>query len=350
MITQKNIRSASELKKELPLLEKQQAFIQHTRKSINQILNGQDSRLLLIVGPCSIHNTESAVEYAEKLGNLSMEVSDTFLIVMRTYFEKPRTTSGWKGLLYDPGLDGSYDIEKGLYKCRKLLIDLNNLHIPTATEFLDPSAPSYFSDLISWGCIGARTAESQTHRQLASNLELPISFKNNTSGNVEIAINGILSAAISHTCIGVNEEGRTSIIKTKGNPSCHLTLRGSDLKPNYDPESICLSLELLEKAKLPKRLIVDCSHGNSGRDPLQQCNVFQSVIHQIIEGNRNIKGLILESDINSGNQVIPADLSTLQYGVSLTDACLDFKTTETLIRWAFERLKKNESLLIKADL
>jgi 3-deoxy-7-phosphoheptulonate synthase len=349
VISQKVIPTAAALKTTCVLTPNGHAFIENTRKSITHILNGDDKRLLLIVGPCSIHSMQSSLEYAKNLKQLSDEVSDTFLILMRTYFEKPRTTSGWKGFLYDPDMDGSYDIEKGLTNCRKFLIELNNLEIPVATEFLDPLAANYFSDLISWGCIGARTAESQTHRQLASNLDLPISFKNNTSGNVDIAINGILTASIPHTCLSVNEEGLNSIIKTKGNPTCHLTLRGGDNKPNYDPESIDLALKLLEKAHLPKRLLVDCSHGNSARNHLEQCNVFQSVMHQIVEGNHNIKGLILESDIHSGNQTIPSDLSTLQYGVSVTDACLDFKTTATLIKWAFERLKKNETLVTKAN-
>jgi len=344
MTSQKQIRSPFELKNKLPSCDNLDKFIQNSRNQISDILNGVDPRILLIVGPCSIHNRDAAIEYAKKLYTLSSKVKDTFLILMRVYFEKPRTTSGWKGLVYDPHMDGTFDIEEGLCQSRKLLIDLNELNVPTATEFLDPSVHHYISDLISWGCIGARTAESQTHRQLASSLDLPISFKNSTSGNIEPAINGILSASLPHAFLGTNEQGLISIIKTKGNPRCHITLRGSDKKSNYDPESICNTLNSLEKANLPKRLLVDCSHGNSGRNPHQQCTVFQSIIHQIIEGNRNIKGLILESELYSGNQAIPLDLSNLIYGVSVTDPCIDFKTTETLIEWAFERLQKNETL------
>ena len=350
VISQKKIRSPFELKEQLPSCDNLNQFIQKSRDQINDILNGIDPRILLIIGPCSIHNTQAAIDYAKKLSILSNKVKDRFLIVMRVYFEKPRTTSGWKGLVYDPHMDGTFDIEAGLYRSRKLLIDLNELKIPTATEFLDPSVQNYLSDLISWGCIGARTAESQTHRQLASNLELPMSFKNSTSGSVEPAINGILSASLPHTFLGTNEHGLISIIKTKGNPHCHITLRGSDEKSNYDPESICKALEKLERANLKKRLLVDCSHGNSNRNPHQQCTVFQSIIHQIIEGNKNIRGMILESELYSGNQAIPADLSKLQYGVSVTDPCIDFKTTETLIEWAFERLQKNETLTNKVTL
>jgi len=341
---QKKIFSPLELKKRLLANEDQNETILSFQNQIHRILNGHDPRILLIVGPCSIHNPDSAIEYATKLQALGVEVSDTFFIVMRTYFEKPRTINGWKGFLYDPHLNGTYDIETGLYRSRKLLLDLCSLKMATATEFLDPSTSDYISDLISWGCIGARTAESQIHRQLASKLNLPISFKNSTSGHVETAINGILVAKQAHTYLGINQAGCLSSIVTSGNSSCHLTLRGGNNKTNYDPESIFKALNRLEKANLPKRLLVDCSHGNSNRNPSNQSVVFQSIIHQIIEGNRNIKGMILESELKSGCQSIPDDLTNLQYGVSVTDACIDFKTTETLIRWAAEKLKKNETL------
>lgn len=333
-----------ELKKNLPLNQIQEKFIADSRLTIQNILKGVDPRILLIVGPCSIHHLKSSFDYAKRLKVLSDEVSSHFFVVMRTYFEKPRTASGWKGYLYDPKLDESYDIVAGLKNSRKLLIDLSNLKIPAAMEFLEPSTPSYLSDLISWGCIGARTSESQTHRQMASNLDMPVSFKNSTSGSIDVAINGILSAAISHTYIGMCDNGFLSVVKTKGNPSCHLTLRGSDSKPNYDPESIGFSLKALKKANLLENLIIDCSHGNSERDFLKQPNVFQSVIHQIIEGNSNIKGIILESELFAGNQPILKDVSQMKYGVSVTDACIDFVTTETLIKWAFEKFKKNETL------
>ena len=348
MTGEKKILSPCELKARLPANEDQNETVLSFQNQIHRILNGLDPRILLIVGPCSIHNPDSAIEYATKLKDLQIEVSDSFFIVMRTYFEKPRTVNGWKGFLYDPHLNGTYAIENGLYRSRKLLLDLCALKVATATEFLDPSTSDYISDLISWGCIGARTAESQIHRQLASKLNLPISFKNSTSGHVEAAINGILVAKQPHTYLGTNEDGYLAAIKTMGNPSCHLTLRGGNNKTNYDPESISKALNRLEKAKLPKRLLVDCSHGNSNRNPCNQSVVFQSIIHQIIEGNKNIKGMILESELESGCQQIPDDLANLQYGVSVTDACIDFKTTETLILWAYEKLKKNETLSFKS--
>lgn len=344
MAGEKKILSPFELKNRLLATEDQNETVLSFQNQIHGILNGLDPRILLIVGPCSIHNPDSAVEYAIKLQALQKDVSDTFFIVMRTYFEKPRTINGWKGFLYDPQLNGSYDIETGLYRSRKLLLDLCSLKMATATEFLDPSTADYISDLISWGCIGARTAESQIHRLLASKLNIPISFKNSTSGHVEAAINGILVAKQPHTYLGTNHDGCLSAIKTTGNSSCHLTLRGGNNKTNYDPESIFKALKRLEKANLPKRLLVDCSHGNSNRNPCNQSVVFQSIIHQIIEGNKNIKGMILESELESGSQEIPDDLTTLKYGVSVTDPCIDFKTTETLILWAYEKLKKNETL------
>lgn len=337
----------SELKLKIPASHETLTFIENSRTQITRILNGDDPRVLLIVGPCSIHNSQAGIEYAKKLQALSEDVSSLFFIVMRTYFEKPRTTYGWKGMIYDPHLDGSNDIEYGIIESRKLLMSLSQLKLPAATEFLDPAISLYLKDLISWGCIGARTSESQIHRQLASSLDLPLSFKNGTSGNVDIAINGILSAAQPHTYPGINEQGQMALIQTEGNSNCHITLRGSDFKSNYDPESICLTLESLEKANLPKRLLIDCSHGNSKPNYLEQCSVFQSVIHQMIEGNRNIRGMILESELSADNQQLPKGDAKPLYGVSITDPCIDFKTTETLIRWAFEKLQKNETLLCK---
>lgn len=341
----KKILSPLELKNQLPLNLCQKETILNFQNQIHQILKGEDPRILLIVGPCSIHRTDASLEYAEKMKILADDVADTCLIVMRTYFEKPRTGAGWKGFLYDPYLDGSYDIETGLYRSRKLLLDLCDLGVPAATEFLDPCTADYISDLISWGCIGARTAESQIHRQLASKFTLPISFKNSTSGDIEAAINGILVAAKPHTYLGNQENGFLSTIKTEGNSSCHLTLRGGFETTNYDPESISKALDSLQKADLPKCVLIDCSHGNSNRNPLQQAVVFQSIIHQIIEGNKSIKGMILESELNGGNQPIPEDLATLHYGISVTDPCMDFTTTANLIRWAHEQLLKEKNLV-----
>jgi 3-deoxy-7-phosphoheptulonate synthase len=324
---------------ELPISTAQQQFIEKTRHEIKQIIEGKDPRLLLIVGPCSIHDTIAAKEYARKLHALAQSVSDTFLIVMRVYFEKPRTTLGWKGFLYDPWLDGSHDIPSGIRMTRRLLLDLAELEIPTAAEFLDISSAYYFGDLLSWGCIGARTAASQTHRQVASGLSMPVAFKNSTDGNVDIAINGVINASSPHTFIGMNAHGRLSTVHTSGNTHGHIVLRGGESKPNYDPESISYTLERLQKANLPACLLIDCAHDNSSRKHEQQALVFQSIINQIVEGNREIRGALLESHLFSGNQPM-TNASQLKYAVSLTDPCLNWETTEHLIRWGGSMLKK----------
>lgn len=328
--------SPSDLKHELPNTPAISTFVEESRQAVKNILEGKDPRYLLIVGPCSIHDPQAAKEYAQKIHQLSLTVSDTFLIIMRAYFEKPRTSLGWKGMLYDPYLDGSNDIATGMRWTRQLLLDLAEMQVPTATEFLDPATPSYIGDLISWACIGARTTSSQTHRQVASGLSIPIAFKNSTDGNVDTAINGVLSAASPHTYIGINQQGGAAIVHTKGNPHCHITLRGAECGPNYDPQSINQAIEKLDKANLPKHLLVDCSHDNSNRKHEQQAVVFQSIIHQIMEGNKNIRGALIESHINAGNQ--PLDYQNLKHGVSLTDPCLDWSTTESLIKWAHTKL------------
>lgn len=332
--------SPDELMQELPLQIAQRNFIEKTRKEIRAILNGEDPRLLLIIGPCSIHDITAAKEYATKLRTLAASVSDTFLVIMRTYFEKPRTLLGWKGLLCDPQLDGSYDIHSGLRLCRQLLLDLTTLEIPAATEFLELTSTSYLGDLISWGCIGARTASSQSHRQMASGLPMPIAIKNNTDGNIEIAIHGIINAATPQTFVGINGSGRASLIRTRGNPDSHIALRGGTNKPNYDPQSISHALNLLRNNQLSQRLIIDCSHDNSFKTYEQQPMVFQSVIGQVVEGNQNIRGLILESHLFAGNQPLSADPSLLKYAVSVTDPCVDWETTERLVLWANGILKK----------
>jgi 3-deoxy-7-phosphoheptulonate synthase len=335
------------LKREFPTTEAQQNFVNQSRAQVKNILDGTDPRILLIVGPCSIHDLSAAREYALKLSQLSKSVSDTFLLVMRCYMEKPRTALGWKGMLYDPHLDGSNDINTGLRWSRELLMTLANLQVPVGTEFLDPLAAAYLEDLISWGCIGARTTSSQTHRQIASGLEIPIAFKNNTDGNYEVAIGGILSAAHPQTYIGINNDGQAAILHTKGNSDCHIALRGGESKTNYDPESIEEVLKRLAHFSLPSRLIIDCSHDNSRRKHQQQSVVFQSVIGQIVEGHANIRGLILESHLFEGNQSFTTDRSQLQYAVSLTDPCLDWETTEKLIRWAQTKLNSKEAINIQ---
>jgi len=328
------------LKQEIPLSAQQHAFIIESRRQIEKILRGEDKRLLLIVGPCSIHNINGAKEYAEKLHALAKDVSEPFLLIMRAYFEKPRTSKGWKGLLYDPHLNDTQDMATGLRHSREVLLALADFKIPAATEFLDPATPNYIGDLISWSCIGARTAESQVHRQFASGLPMPVAFKNSTSGNVDVAINGVLSAKTPHAFFGIDESGHISIVRTKGNPHAHIVLRGGESHPNYDPDSIAKVLEKLQKNQLAKNIIVDCSHDNSRRDHEKQMTVFQSIIEQSSQGNDAIKGLILESNLSAGCQPIHADKSLLNYAVSLTDPCLDWKTTEALIRNAASQLHK----------
>lgn len=331
--------SPEAIKQALPATPEQLAFIRNSRQQIAHILNGQDPRLLLIVGPCSIHDLQAAKEYAHKLQELHQRFADTFLIVMRTYFEKPRTILGWKGLVYDPHLNGSNDLASGLQHARELLLHLADIQLAAATEFLDPVTPHYFGDLISWACIGARTVESQVHRQLASGLPMPVAFKNSTSGNVEVAINGILSAKNPHATFGIDPTGRVSILRTKGNPHAHIALRGGESKPNYDPKSIGHTLDLLAKAGLPPRILIDCSHDNSCRKYEEQNTVFQSVLHQYLEGNHAIRGVVLESNLFAGNQQLHSDHSNLKYAVSLTDACLDWPATEELIQWAAKKIK-----------
>lgn len=340
MIHAQPLPSPQELLLEMPISSSQIEFISNSRKEVQHILDRQDPRLLLIVGPCSIHDTTAAKEYATKLQQLKSAVKDAFCIIMRVYFEKPRTTLGWKGILYDPWLDGSHDVPTGLRWTRQLLLDLADMEIPAACEFLDPASAFYFGDLVTWGCIGARTSASQTHRQMASGLQMPIGFKNTVDGNVNTAINGILNASTPHSLIGINDDGRISSIRTAGNSYGHIILRGSKSKPNYDPQSILDALELLLQAQLPERLLIDCSHDNSFRKAEQQPPVFQSVIHQIIEGNNNIRGILLESNLHEGNQSFTADLSKLKYGVSLTDPCLNWTTTEQLILWGRLMLKR----------
>jgi 3-deoxy-7-phosphoheptulonate synthase len=320
------------------MLPEQKDFIESCRQQIRAILEGKDSRKLIIMGPCSIHDLKSAREYAIKLKNLSQELEDEFFIVMRTYFEKPRTALGWKGFLYDPDLNGSNNINSGLTLARTFLIELAQQRIPAAAELLDPFGASYLEDLLSWGCIGARTTTSQTHRQMTSALTLPIGFKNTTEGSIEAAINGILSCAQEHTYMGVNPDGRISAIKTRGNSGGHLVLRGCEIKPNYDPASVNKAQELLKKYNLKGELLVDCSHDNSRRNHENQPEVFKSLIQQILLDNESIVGFLLESHLHAGKQTLKS-LIPLQYAVSVTDSCMDWPTTENLIRWGYEQLK-----------
>jgi 3-deoxy-7-phosphoheptulonate synthase len=291
-----------------------------------------------VVGPCSIHDPEAAIDYAQRLSSLSKKVEQSMVIVMRVYFEKPRTTVGWKGLINDPHMDESFDIESGLRKARTLLIDINKLGLPAGTEALDPISPQYLGDLISWSAIGARTTESQTHREMASALSSPVGFKNGTDGGLSVAINALHSVSKPHSFLGINGEGQVAVTKTKGNRYGHIVLRGGSKGPNYDSVSIALVEKDLGDAKLPSNIIVDCSHANSNKDHNLQPLVFNDCVHQIIEGNRSIVGMMLESNIGPGNQKLQSDIKSMKYGVSITDACIDWETTEKTILEAHDKL------------
>jgi 3-deoxy-7-phosphoheptulonate synthase len=328
----------AELQELLPSSEIQRNFIFETRTAINKILSGKDDRLILVVGPCSIHDINAAKEYAYRLSLLSRQVEDRFLIIMRVYLEKPRSIFGWKGLIHDPYLDGSYDLMTGLKWSRQLLLELASMKVAAGTEFLEFITPSYIADLVSWGSIGARTCTSQPHRQLASSLPMPVGIKNALDGNVANAIGGVLSAAVPQACISIGPNGYASLLKTSGNPFGHLILRGSSHRSNYDNQSIKEASILLHEAGLSPTLIVDCSHGNSQKNYSAQEAVFEYLIEQVISGNKNIIGMMLESHLNEGSQTHPGELSQLQYGVSLTDPCINWKTTEKLILSAHRSL------------
>ncbi|MDB3998644.1 3-deoxy-7-phosphoheptulonate synthase [Litorivicinus sp.] len=317
----------TELKKELPLPESVRDLVANSRQTVKDILDGMDDRLFAVVGPCSIHDTELALEYGKRLKALADEVSEQVFIIMRVYFEKPRTTVGWKGLINDPHLNGSFEIEDGLRKARKLLIDLSEIGLPLATEALDPISPQYLQDTITWTAIGARTTESQTHREMSSGLSSPVGFKNGTDGSLDVAVNAMKSVVSGHAFLGINPQGQVAITKTKGNQYGHVVLRGGGGKPNYDSVSIALCEQALEKAKLPTNIVVDCSHANSNKDHNVQPLVLDDIAHQIKDGNRSICGVMIESNINEGNQSIPDDLSQLKYGVSVTDACISWEST-----------------------
>jgi 3-deoxy-7-phosphoheptulonate synthase len=323
----------------LPLSDRAKHIVLDGRETVRRILDRRDPRLFVVVGPCSIHDIKAAHEYADKLKRLADEVKDVLVIIMRVYFEKPRTTVGWKGLINDPYMDDSFHIEKGLHLARELLLHINELGLPAATEALDPITPQYLGDLIAWSAIGARTTESQTHREMASGLSTPLGFKNGTDGSLGIAINALHSASQPHHFLGINQKGQCAVIRTRGNQYGHIVLRGGNGKPNYDSVSIALAEKELADAKLPLNIVVDCSHGNSNKDPALQTLVADNCANQILEGNRSIVGLMLESNLGWGNQKIPADLKQLKYGVSVTDACIDWPTTEKLLRGMFNKLK-----------
>ena len=325
----------AELKNEIPLSDKAREVISKGRKNIENILERKDHRLMVVVGPCSIHDLKAAHDYANRLKALEEKVGDTLLIVMRVYFEKPRTTTGWKGLINDPFMNDSFKITDGLHIGRQLLHDILEIGLPTATEALDPISPQYLQDLIAWSAIGARTTESQTHREMASGLSSSIGFKNGTDGSLTVAINALQSVSSPHRFLGINSDGNVSIVTTKGNPYAHVVLRGGNGKPNYDSVSVSICEQELVAAGIDANIMVDCSHANSNKDHNLQPLVLDNVANQIVEGNKSIIGVMLESNINAGNQKLSSNPDDMDYGVSVTDACIDWETTErTLISMA----------------
>ena len=337
--SQEVLITPEQLKKELPMSAKAANNIAENREVIRNILDGNDPRLFVVVGPCSIHDVDAAIDYANRLKELADEVADTLYIVMRVYFEKPRTTVGWKGLINDPYLNDTFKIQEGLHIGRKLLLDIAEIGLPTSTEALDPISPQYMQDCIAWSAIGARTTESQTHREMASGLSSAVGFKNGTDGGLDVAMNAIQSAQNPHRFLGINGDGQVAIIHTKGNPYAHVVLRGGSNGPNFDSVHIELTEQALNKAGAANNIMVDCSHANSSKKPELQPNVMDDVSRQIIDGNQSIIGLMIESNINKGNQSIPDDLSKLSYGVSVTDGCIDWDTTATAIRSMRDKLK-----------
>lgn len=327
VLAQDVLITPDDLKRDIPLTEKAERTVVEGRQTIQNILDGHDPRLLVVVGPCSIHDVDAAIDYAGRLRELADQVNESLYIVMRVYFEKPRTTVGWKGLINDPHLNGSFEIEEGLHKARRLLVELSEMGLPLATEALDPISPQYIQDCISWSAVGARTTESQTHREMASGLSGPVGFKNGTDGSLGVAINALESVASPHNFLGINHEGQVAIIRTRGNTYGHVVLRGGNGKPNYDSVSVALAEQELAKANLSSNIMIDCSHANSNKDAGLQPLVLENVTNQILDGNTSIIGLMVESNIGWGNQKVPDDLSQLTYGVSITDACIDWDTT-----------------------
>ncbi len=327
-----------EIKRQLPITNNAEATVLEARQTVQNILDHRDHRVFVVVGPCSIHDVEAARDYARRLRALADEVGDTLFPIMRVYFEKPRTTVGWKGLINDPHLNDSFDIAEGLRIARALLLEIAELGLPSGTEALDPLCPQYLDDLLAWAAIGARTTESQTHREMASGLSTPVGFKNGTNGSLEVAINALQSASQPHSFLGINSQGQSAVVRTTGNRYGHVVLRGGSNGPNYDTVTIALCEKELSKIKLPLNIVVDCSHANARKDPALQPLVLNDCVHQILEGNRSIVGFMIESNLQWGNQSIPADRSQLKYGVSITDPCVDWATTEKMLREARAKL------------
>ena len=327
----KELAAPSDLLTQIPLDETVAAHVTQARGAIHNVLAGEDDRLVVVVGPCSIHDVDAAIDYAKRLQPLAQKLNDRLLVVMRVYFEKPRTSIGWEGLIYDPHLDGSHRIDQGIRLGRKLMLDIANIGLPIGIEALDLISPQYLQDLVSWTAVGARTTESPTHRKLASGISSAIGFKNNVVGEVSVAINAIRSASANHSFISITDEGNVAVFRTEGNPHCHVILRGGKL-PNYDVANVKICEEELRGAGIIENIMIDCSHGNSEKDHFKQLNVLEDVANQIADGNNSIIGVMLESNLNEGNQPIPDDLSEIRPGVSITDACISWESTETALR------------------
>ena len=332
--------SPNKLAEESPITPEITKHVLRGRSQVKDIMDGTDPRLLMIVGPCSIHDEAAALEYAERLVSLSAKVSDRIMVVMRVYFEKPRTTVGWKGFVYDPNLDDTFDIGAGLSRARALLTKLGDMGVYAATEFLDPIVPQYLADLVTWAAIGARTIESQTHRQMASGLSMPVGFKNSTDGAVQPAVDAMISARSPHAFLGIDHAGQTCIVQTKGNPLGHLVLRGGNTGSNFSAEAIALAQTRLEKADARQQILVDCSHGNSDKDYAKQAIAFKDAVEQRAAGTVNMIGCMIESHLNPGKQALNGDSSKLEYGVSITDACIGWDETESLLTWAYDAMGK----------
>jgi 3-deoxy-7-phosphoheptulonate synthase len=339
VVSQELLPTPEQVKTGLPLSARAELSVVAGRETVRRILAQRDPRLFVVVGPCSIHDVRAAAEYAARLKSLADDVADTLVLIMRVYFEKPRTTVGWKGMINDPYMDDSFHIEKGLYMARELLLHIAESGLPAATEALDPITPQYLSDLVSWAAIGARTTESQTHREMASGLSMPVGFKNGTDGSLGVAVNALKSVSQPHHFLGIDQAGKCAVFRTRGNADAHIVLRGGGDRPNYDSVSIAVCEQELARNRVAARIVVDCSHGNSSKDPARQPLVAEDCARQIMAGNRSIVGLMLESNLHGGNQPIPKDLTQLKYGVSVTDACIDWGATEKLVRSLQAKLK-----------
>jgi 3-deoxy-7-phosphoheptulonate synthase len=331
------------VKEELPMTPAINRMVVESRETVRRIITGVDGRLLVVVGPCSIHDEKAALEYAERLHKLSLKLQDRLFIIMRVYFEKPRTTIGWKGLINDPRLDDTFDMDAGLHIARRLLLAISDMGLPTGTEMLDPITPQYIADLITWSAIGARTIESQTHREMASGLSMPIGYKNGTEGNLQTAIDAMRAAHHSHTFLGMDTDGRTAIIHTRGNAWGHIILRGGRSGPNYGPEKVAEAIAALRKVDLPPYIMVDCSHANSGKSFQNQEKVLKGVLQQRLEGNPALIGLLIESNLFEGSQPFQHDPAKLKYGVSITDECIGWEKTEELLHYTYDMLGRERT-------